>query len=85
MVDCLIGPWPKGPGPLGPGALGAPGPKLQDTHGECNYLLSGKLPTVRQSYLLSGKLPTVRHAPNNRIHAPNILPSGRAAHRADEA
>ena len=55
-----------GAGPLGPGA-GAPGPKLQDTHGECNYLLSGKLPTVRQSYLLSGKLPTVRHAPNRSI------------------
>ena len=34
---------------FGPGALGAPGPKLQDTHGECNYLLSGKLPTVRQT------------------------------------
>ena len=68
-------PWARG--------LGAR-PKLQDTHGECNYLLSGRLPTVRQttycqaSYLLSGKatysqakLPTVRHAPNNRIHAPN--------------
>ena len=36
-------------------------------NGECNYLLSGKLPTVRQSYLLSGKLPTVRHAPNRSI------------------
>ena len=52
-----LGPWCKapgahgahmcqGPGPLGPGA-GAPGLKLQDTHGECNYLLSGRAPTVR--------------------------------------
>ena len=37
-------------------------------NGECNYLLSGKLPTVRQatysqaSYLQSGKLPTVRQS-----------------------
>ena len=69
---------PRGPGPLGPGAgagtpwargLGAPGPKMWDTRGARNYLLSGRLPTVRQatycqaSYLLSGKLPTVRHAP----------------------
>ena len=38
----------QGPGPLGPGA-GAPGPKLQDTHGESNYLLSARLPTVRQA------------------------------------
>ena len=57
------GPRPLGPmGPIfntfGPGAgagspwargLGAPGPKLQDTNGECNYLLSGRLPTVRQA------------------------------------
>ena len=41
MVQGPWGPW----GPYGPGA-GAPGPKLQDTHGECNYLLSGRLPTV---------------------------------------
>ena len=66
-----------GPGPLGPGAgagtpwargLGAPGPKMWDTRGDSNYLLSGKLPTVRQTtycqanYLLSGKLPTIRQA-----------------------
>ena len=44
MVQGPWGPW----GPYGPGA-GAPGPKLQDTHGECNYLLSGRLPTVRQA------------------------------------
>ena len=68
------GPRPLGPmGPIfntfGPGAgagtpwargLGAPGPRLQDTHGECNYLLSGRLPTVRQAK-------TVRHAPNRSI------------------
>ena len=56
-------------------------------NGECNYLLSGKLPTVRQSYLLSGKLPTVRqatysqactqpihrHAPKRHRHAPKSL------------
>ena len=44
-----------------------------------SYLLSGKLPTVRQatyyqaSYLLSGMHPNVAayFAPNNRIHAPN--------------
>ena len=49
-------------------------------NGECNYLLSGKLPTVRQSYLLSGKLPTVRQAtysqactqPSHR-HAPKSI------------
>ena len=73
-----------GPGPLGPGAragtpwargLGAPGPKMWDTRGECNHLLSAKVPTVRQatycqaSYLQSGKatysqakLPTVRQS-----------------------
>ena len=71
----------QGPGPLGqgPGPLG-PGPKLQDTHGECNYLLSGRLPTVRQttycqaSYLLSGRLSAVmKLAPNSRIHAPKRL------------
>ena len=44
------------------------------TYCQASYLLSGKLPTVRQatycqaSYLLSGKkLPTVRHAPNRSI------------------
>ena len=41
--------------------LGAPGPKMWDTRGDSNYLLSGKLPTFKQatycqaSYLLSGK------------------------------
>ena len=51
--------WARGRGPLGqgPGPVG-PGPKLQDTHGESNYLLSGRLPNVRQSYLLSGMHPT---------------------------
>ena len=44
MVQGPWGPW----GPYGPGA-GAPGPKLQDTHGESNYLLSCRLPTVRQT------------------------------------
>ena len=61
---------------LGPGPLGAPGPRCRirvvhvTTYCQASYLLSGKLPTVRQafsryetSYLLSGKLPTVRHAP----------------------
>ena len=74
----------QGPGPLGSGAgagtpwargLGAPGPKMWDTRGARNYLLSGRLPTVRQatysqaSYLQSGKatysqakLPTVRQS-----------------------
>ena len=28
---------------------GLPGPKPQDTRGECNHLLSGRLPTVRQA------------------------------------
>ena len=50
-------PWARG--------LGAPGPKIWDTRRECNYLLSGKLPTIRQatyyqaSYLLSGRLSAV--------------------------
>ena len=66
------GPKPLGPmGPIidtfGPGAgagtpwargLGAPGPKLQDTRGECNHLLSGRLSAA------------VRDAPKSRIHAP---------------
>ena len=60
---------------LGPGPLGAPGPRCRirvatvTTYCQASYLLSGKLPTVRQafsryetSYLLSGKLPTVRQA-----------------------
>ena len=56
----------QGLGPLGPG------PKLQDTHGECNYLLSGRLPTVRQTtycqanYLLS-KLEAVTHGESNYL------------------
>ncbi len=55
----------------GPGHPG-PGPKLQDTHGECNYLLSGRLPTVRQTtycqanYLLS-KLGAVTHGESNYL------------------
>ena len=32
------------------------------TYCQASYLLSGKLPTVRQSYLQSGKLPTVRQS-----------------------
>ena len=57
------------------GALGAPGPRCRicvvhvTTYCQASYLLSGKLPTVRQafsryetSYLLSGNLPTVRQA-----------------------
>ena len=73
-------PWARGRGqdPLGQGP-GAPGPKMWDTRGERNYLLSGKPPTIRQatyyqaSYLLSGMHPNVAadFAPNNRIHAPN--------------
>ena len=52
-------------------------------NGECNHLLSGKLPTVRQSYLLSGKLPTVRHAPNRSIdmHPKGIRHAPKSLHR----
>ena len=64
-------PWARG--------LGAPGRKMQDTHGERNYLLSGKLLTIRQTtyfqanYLLSGRLSAVmKLAPNNRILHPNV-------------
>ena len=49
--------WARGRGrdPLGQGPGGPlPKPKMWDTRGECNYLLSGKLPTVR-------------HAPNRSI------------------
>ena len=62
-------PWARGWGPLGPRC----GIRVENVTSYCQagYLLSGKLPTVRQSDLQSGKLPTVRHAPNNRIHAPN--------------
>ena len=79
-------PLGQGPGlgPLGPGALGAPGPKMWDTRGDSNYLLSGKLPTVRQATYCQAKLPTVRqatysqactqpihrHAPKRHRHAP---------------
>ena len=83
--------WSRARGPgrdpkksAGPGRTQGPwapwGPYIR---GECNHLLSGKLPTVRQatyyqaSYLLSGKLPTIRQAfsrmklaPKFRIHAP---------------
>ena len=57
-----------GPGPLGPGAWGPLGPRCGirvenvTTYCQAGYLLSGKLPTVRQSYLQSGKLPTVRQS-----------------------
>ena len=74
-----------GPGPLGPGAWGPLGPRcgirVENVTTDCQagYLLSGKLPTIRQatyyqaSYLLSGMHPNVAadFAPNNRIHAPN--------------
>ena len=50
------------------------------TYCQASYLLSGKLPTIRQatycqaSYLLSGRLSAVmKLAPNNRIHAPKRL------------
>ena len=61
-----------GPGPLGPGAWGPLGPRCRirvatvTTYCQASYLLSGKLPTVRQafsryetSYLQSGKLSAV--------------------------
>ena len=59
-----------GPGPLGPEAWawGPLGPRCGirvenvTTYSQAGYLLSGMLPTVRQSYLQSGKLPTVRQA-----------------------
>ena len=63
--------WARGPwGPLGPRCR---------IGGRLYYLLSGKLPTVRQatyyqaSYLLSGMHPSVAayFAPSNCIHAPN--------------
>ena len=31
-------------------------------NGECNYLLSGKLPTVRQATYSQAKLPTIRQS-----------------------
>ena len=70
----------QGPGPLGQGA-GAPLPKLQDTHGKCNYLLSGRLPTVRQTtycqanYLLS-KLGAVTHGESNCLLSGRLLQAG---------
>ena len=45
-----------GPGPLGPGAWGPLGPRCRirvehvTTYCQANYLLSGKLPTVRQAF-----------------------------------
>ena len=72
----------QGPGPLGQGA-GAPLPKLQDTHGKCNYLLSGRLPTVRQTtycqanYLLS-RLGAVTHEESNYLMS-GRLPTVRQA------
>ena len=59
-------PWARG--------LEAPGPKQEDTRGECNHLLSGKLPTVRQttycqaSYLLSGMHPTAPYTCTQQPH-----------------
>ena len=72
----LFGPRPLGPmGPMGPilntfgPGAGAPGPKLQDTHGDCNYLLSGK---QRQSDMHPyAPNRSKDFAPNNRTHAPN--------------
>ena len=32
-------------------------PILQDTHGECNYLLSGELPTIRENGIAAVKCP----------------------------
>ena len=49
-----------------PGA-GAPGFLLQDTHGECNDLLSGRLLTVTNCQACTQFLHIL--APNNRIHA----------------
>ena len=60
--------WARGPwGPLGPRCR----IRVENvtTYCQANYLLSGKLPTVRQSYLQSSKatysqakLPTVRQS-----------------------
>ena len=82
-----------GPGPLGPGAgagtpwargLGAPGPKMWDTRGERNYLLSGRLPTVRQATYCQAKLPTVRQATYSQAKLPTVrqsyLQSGKATY-----
>ena len=43
-------------------------------NGECNYLLSGKLPTVRQAtYSQACTQPSHRHAPKRHRHAPKSL------------
>ena len=57
-------PWARG--------LGAPEPKMWDTRGECNYLLSGKLPTVRHApnNRILCTQPSHIHAPKSRTHAP---------------
>ena len=56
-------PWARG--------LGAPGPKLQDIRGECNYLLSGRLSAVSDLHPTTAymhpnvstyRLPTVRQS-----------------------
>ena len=53
---------------LGPGPLGAPGPRCRirvvhvTTYCQASYLLSGKLPTVRQATYCQAKLPTVRQS-----------------------
>ena len=88
-----------GPGPLGPGAWGPLGPRCRirvatvTTYCQAGYLLSGKLPAVRQSYLQSGKLPTVRQsylqsgkATYSQAKLPTVrqsyLQSGKAPNRA---
>ena len=55
---------------MGPGPLGAPGPRCRirvvhvTTYCQASYLLTGKLPTVRQA------ISRMKLAPNNRRHAP---------------
>ena len=69
-------PWARG--------LGAPGPKMWDTRGERNYLLSGRLPTVRQATYCQAKLPTVRQATYSQAKLPTVrqsyLQSGKATY-----
>ena len=53
---------------MGLGPLGAPGPRCRirvvhvTTYCQAGYLLSGKLPTVRQATYSQAKLPTVRQS-----------------------
>ena len=62
-----------GPGPLGPGAWGPLGPRfgirVENVTTDCQagYLLSGKLPTIRQA------ISRIRDAPKRHIHAPKRL------------